>query len=75
MHLNLILLIQLFNHTCFRGSKVLITLFAIELGASPVIAGVLFSMYSVLPAFLSVYIGRFTDRVGFRVPMLVGTLG
>jgi MFS family permease len=75
MHLNLILLIQLFNHTCFRGSKVLITLFAIELGANPIIAGVLFSMYSVLPTFLSVFAGRFTDRVGFRTPMLIGTFG
>jgi MFS family permease len=75
MQLYLILLVQLFNHTCLRGSKVLITLFAIELGASPIVAGVLFSMYSLLPAFLSVHAGKLTDRIGFRLPMIFGSCG
>lgn len=75
MNLALVLLLQLFNHTCFKGSKVLLTLFALHLGASPFLAGVLFAMYSVLPALLSVLAGRFSDRVGYRAPMLAGTAG
>jgi MFS family permease len=71
----LVLIVQLFNHTCFKGSKVLLTLFALHLGASPFIAGVLFAMYSALPALLSVYAGKLSDRVSFRVPMLIGSLG
>lgn len=70
-----ILLIHVFSHTCFRGSKVLMTLFALDLGASPIVAGLLFSTYSLLPAFVSVYAGRLADRVGPAVPMLVGICG
>ena len=75
MPLKLVLTAQLFNHTCFRGSKVLLTLYALELGASPVVAGLLFAMYSVLPAFLSIYAGRVADGIGHRRPMLLGTCG
>lgn len=75
MNLTLTLLVQLFNHTCFKGSKVLLTLFALHLGATPFLAGVLFAMYSVLPALLSVLAGKLSDRVGFRLPMLCGSLG
>ena len=75
MKLNQLLLMQLFNHTCFRGSKVLLTLFALKLGASPVMAGLAFAMYSLLPTFLSVFAGRLTDRIGYRLPMLVGSAG
>ena len=75
MNLYLVLLIQVFNHSCFRGSKVLLTLFAIELGASPLTIGILFSMYSVLPTFLSVYAGQLCDRIGARGPMILGSLG
>jgi len=73
--LRLVLLVQLFNHTCFKGSKVLLTLFALHLGATPFAAGVLFAMYSVLPALLSVLAGKLSDRVGCRAPMLLGSVG
>ena len=75
MNLRLALLVQVFNHTCFKGSKVLLTLFALHLGATPFAAGVLFSMYSVLPALVSVLAGQLSDRVGYRTPMLIGSLG
>lgn len=75
MHIYTILVIQLFNHTCFRGSKVLLTLFALELGASTVTAGVLFATYSILPTLLSVIAGRWADRIGFKLPMLLGSAG
>jgi len=75
MGLKLVLVLQVFNHTCFKGSKVLLTLFALHLGASPFAAGVLFAMYSVLPALVSVLAGKLSDRTGCRVPMLIGSLG
>jgi MFS family permease len=75
MHIYTVLAIQFFNHTCFRGSKVLLTLFAIELGASPTTAGVLFAMYSFFPTLIAIYAGRFADRFGYRIPMLFGTSG
>jgi len=70
-----LLLIVLMNHTTFKGSKVLMSLFAIDLGASPATIGVLYAMYSALPVVLAVYAGKFSDRHGFRVPALIGSCG
>lgn len=75
MSIHLILLIQVFNHTSFRASKILMTLFALDLGASAFTIGLLFAMFSVFPAFLSVLAGRLSDRIGFRTPMLIGCCG
>jgi len=71
----LILLVTLLNHMSFKGSKILISLFAIDLGATPMTIGVLFAMYSVFPVFLSVYAGQVSDRLGFRLPMIFGSVG
>jgi MFS family permease len=70
-----ILAVTLLIHTAYKGSKVLIALYAIELGANPLIIGVLFSMYSLFSAFLAVYAGRLSDQLGSRWPMLFGALG
>lgn len=71
----LIVLVTVLTHTSFKGSKVLISLYAIDLGANPLTIGVLFSMYSLFPVFLSVYAGKLSDRYGFRPPMLFGACG
>ncbi len=67
--------LSLLNHTSFKGSKVLISLYAIELGASHFLIGVLYAMYSVFPIVLSVYAGKVSDRIGMRRPMLLGSAG
>jgi len=54
MSLGLIMVIALMNHSTFKGSKVLMSLSAIDLGASPATIGVLYAMYSVFPVLLSV---------------------
>lgn len=71
----LIVLVTVLTHTSFKGSKVLISLYAMDLGANPLMIGVLFSMYSVFPVLLSVYAGKLSDRYGFRLPMLFGASG
>ncbi len=75
MSFYLILLITMLSHISFKGSKVLITLFALDLGATPFTIGALFAMYSVFPALLSVYAGKISDRLGFRPPMIFGAIG
>jgi predicted MFS family arabinose efflux permease len=70
-----VLLIVLCNMSSFRASKVLISLFAIELGASQFTIGTMIAMYSLLPALLAMYAGKLSDRLGMRVPMLAGSLG
>lgn len=71
----LIVLVTALTHTSFKGSKVLISLYAIELGANPFEIGVLFAMYSMFPIVLSIYAGRVADRFGARAPMVFGACG
>jgi MFS family permease len=70
-----VLLVILLNMTAYRGSKLALTLFAIDLGASQLAIGALIAMYSVAPVLLGLYAGKLTDRLGVRVPMIGGTLG
>ncbi|MBI1965277.1 MAG: MFS transporter [Betaproteobacteria bacterium] len=69
------LLIVLLNMSSFRASKVLVSLFALELGASQLTIGALIAAYSLGPALLAVHAGRLSDRLGVRLPMLAGALG
>src|SRR3990172_12938749 len=71
----LIVLVTVLTQISYKGSKVLISLYAIELGANPFTNGLLFAMYAVFPALLAVYAGRVSDRFGFRAPMLIGACG
>jgi MFS family permease len=70
-----VLTIVLLNMSAYRGSKVLVTLFAVDLGVPQFWIGALVAVYSVFPVLLGLYAGRLTDRLGVRVPMIAGTLG
>ena len=71
----IVVLVTILNHISFKGSKVLITLYALDLGANVAEIGLLFSMYSLFPVFLSLYAGKMSDRYGFQMPMLIGSIG
>ncbi len=71
----LVIVATLINQIAFKGSKVLMSLYAMNLGADPFIVGILISLYSLFPLFLAVYAGRLSDRLGPRIPMLIGSLG
>jgi MFS family permease len=75
MNIPVVLLIVLFNMSSFKASKVLVSLYAIELGASQFLIGLIIALYSLLPALLAFQAGRLTDRLGVRLPMLFGSLG
>lgn len=75
MAIYLTVLLAIFNQTALKGSKMLVALYAIELGASPLAIGMLVSMYAVFPVVLAVYAGRLSDRAGVRPPMVLGSLG
>jgi MFS family permease len=59
----------------FIGVRVLMSLFALHLGASPAAVGVLIAFFAVFPLFMSVYAGRVIDRVGAFWPVLGGMAG
>ncbi|PZR53308.1 MAG: MFS transporter, partial [Stutzerimonas stutzeri] len=63
------------NHAGFGGSRVAVSLYALELGANQFTIGVLMALYALCPMLLAVYIGKLADRVGPRLPMLLGTTG
>jgi MFS family permease len=70
-----IVLLSLMTHTAYKGSKVLMSLSALELGANEFFVGMLFSTYALFPLLLSIYAGKISDRIGFRRPMLYGAIG
>jgi len=73
--IRIVLLIVLLNMTAYRGSKVVVTLFAAELGVSQFLVGVLVAVYSIFPMLLGIFAGKLTDRLGVRLPMTAGTSG
>jgi MFS family permease len=75
MSIYLITLLNVLNGISLRGSRVLLSLFAIELGAGAFEIGVLISISSVFQLLLGIYAGKVTDRYGFRLPMLFGSMG
>ncbi len=62
--------LTVFAHTAFNGSRVTVSLYALSLQSTPLTVGVLVSLYSLLPMFLSVSAGRMVDRVGPARPLL-----
>ena len=68
----LILFLNVSVHSCYIGSKVVLALAALDLGASPVVIGFLVACYGVVPMLLGVVAGRLADTVGMRWPMLCG---
>jgi len=63
------------NHAVLTGSRVTISLYALSLGSSTFVVGILMGLYAFLPMLLAVAAGRLTDRIGLRKPMLVGSCG
>lgn len=61
------------NHAVLNGSRVLVSLDALHLGATPAVVGALMALFALLPMLFAVQAGRLSDRVGVRVPMLYGS--
>ena len=75
MPIYLIALLCVLNHSCFSGSRMVTSLYALELGANQFTIGVLMALYAICPLFFAIYAGRLADRLGPRGPMMAGTLG
>jgi MFS family permease len=61
-------------HSCYIGSKVLVSLYALELGASQFTVGLLAAFYAIVPLMLGVYTGRLADERGMRLPLFLGSI-
>jgi len=60
------------NHAALTGSRVAVSLSALAMGVSTFQTGLLLAVYALLPTLGSVWLGRWVDRAGARVPALVG---
>lgn len=75
MIIYLILFLGLLNWMCFMSSRVLMSLYAIELGASAAAIGLLIALYGLGPLVLSVQAGKVSDRIGSYRPIVLGSAG
>ena len=73
MSVYLTVLLAVLNQIGLKGSKMLVALYAIDMGASPLTIGMLISTFAIFPLTLAVYAGRYSDRVGMRRPMILGS--
>ena len=75
MSVRFIIALALFNMTSVRTGRVLLTLYAIKLGAEPLFIGMLAAGFSVIPVLFSWAAGRWSDRFGARWLLLIGVGG
>lgn len=75
MAIYLIVMMCTLTHAGFGGSRVVVALYALDLGASQFTIGVLMALYALCPMLFAVSIGKLADRVGPRLPMTLGTVG
>lgn len=70
-----VVFLSVLSNAGLRGSRVLVSLTALHLGANSFTVGVLAALYAVFPLLLAVYAGRISDRVGVRTPIVLGAAG
>ena len=75
MSVYFVVLLSVLSGIAHRGSKVLVSLSALDLGANSFMVGILAALYAVFPLLLAVYAGRISDRMGVRYPILFGSMG
>jgi predicted MFS family arabinose efflux permease len=73
VNFTLVCILTVLIHINVAGSRIDLSLFALNLGASPLTVGLLMSLLALLPMLFSVYVGRAIDRIGIRQPMLTGS--
>jgi len=70
----LAVLCSLLQSISMRGAKMVVSLSALSLGATPFQVGILASLFAAFPLLLAVTAGRVSDRIGVRRPMISGAL-
>jgi MFS family permease len=66
--------VALFAYSSVNSGRVLLSLYALHLGARPSAVGLLFATYFVFPLLLSWPVGKLSDRIGSRWLLLFGGL-
>lgn len=72
MPLVLILCLCSITFITMKGSRILMTLYAVDMGAGPFETGILFALYGLVPFLLAIAAGRIADRFDNRLLMYWG---
>ena len=75
MEIAAFIVLNVLAHLAYVGARMTTSLFALQLGASPLMVGVLMALFAALPMLLSVSSGRLIDRIGPRKPLLAAFAG
>ena len=73
MRFFLVIAVSVLISTGLRASKVTVSLYALELGASPAMVGLFAALYAIFPLALALHAGRMTDSRGVFRPIMLGT--
>jgi MFS family permease len=65
---------SLLQGIAMRGSKMLVSLSALAIGASQFEVGILAALFAAFPLILAVYAGKISDRIGVKHPMIFGAV-
>jgi len=74
MTIYLVVLIAVLSQIGFGGSRVAVSLYALELSANQFTVGVMIALYSLCPMLFSITIGKFADRMPPRLPIMLGSV-
>jgi MFS family permease len=72
--LYLAIVLSSLDHVFFAGARLGVLLYATQLDASPFMVGLVSALFTIPSIFTSVGMGRWTDRVGARKPMQLGSI-
>ena len=73
--INFIFILNVIQCTGLFANKIVLALFALEMGAPPLIVGVLTALFSIAAATLAIPVGRLADRFGARWLLVTGSTG
>lgn len=71
----IVFLIALTYQIMLNATRPLVTLYASELGATTATVGLLASAYAFFPLLFAIHIGKMSDHLGIRFPVVIGTIG
>jgi MFS family permease len=74
MKIYLVVLLAALSQIGFSGSRVAMSLHALQLTANQFAIGVVIALYSLFPMLLSIVIGKYADRMPARLPIIVGSV-
>ena len=72
MSIYFVFALTLLNGASVQAARVLLALYALDLGAQPLTVGILAATFSMFPVLLAVKVGKLADRLGSRWLLVCG---